>query len=92
MDEIERIEKVEECRGNIMSLLKELVGVWDEIDVVPPNSDTDEGIKKRMEIGGKLLTLKQHLRNEVKILSQVESTPNLMDKWEEGESVTDESD
>ena len=93
MDEIERIEKVEECRDNIMSLLKELVGVWDEVDAVPGliAPTTDESIKHRMELGGKLLTLKQHLRNEIKILSQVKSMPNMMDKWEE-ESVTDESD
>ena len=95
MDEDDRKAKIEECRDNIISLVAELVVVWDEVDaapefVAPPT--TDEGIQHRMELGGKLITLKRHLRNEIKILSQVESTPNLMDKWEGEESVNNEPD
>ena len=90
MDENERKNKIEECRDNIVSLIAELVGVWDEIDILPKPLVTDECIQKRQEIGEKLITLKRHLRNEVKILSQVESAPNLIDKWEGDESVNNE--
>jgi len=94
LDEIERTEKIDECRDNIISLVSELVGVWDEVDAAPELAapTTDEGIKHRMELGGKLITLKRHLRNEVEILNQVESTPNLIDKWEGEESINNEPD
>ena len=84
MDDEEKNAKIKECYENIVSLVKELAAAWAEIKSTPSlvAPTTDEGIRHRMEIGGRLLTLRTHLENKLKILEQVEAAPNIIDKWE----------
>ena len=90
MEEDERLSKIEECRNNIVSLVREWVAAQDAIDELPRPLVTECDLRKRQEIGDKLLSIRSHLKNEVKILDQVESAPNMLEKWEGEEN--DESD
>jgi hypothetical protein len=82
LDEKEKDEKIKECHSNVISLVRELVKIWNEIDSIPKPPKNEEGIKERQSIGSKLITLKNHLKTELEILDQVEEAPNIMDKCE----------
>jgi len=85
MEDDERERIIKECKENIVSIAREWVRVQEEIEALPKPIITECDIKKRQDIGEKLLTIKNHLETEIKLLEETEKAPNLIDRWKEHE-------
>jgi hypothetical protein len=85
MEDDERERIICECRENIVNIAREWVKVQKEIESLPKPIITECDIKKRQDIGEKLLAIKNHLEIEVKLLEETEKAPNLIDRWGEHE-------
>lgn len=85
MEEDEKEAIIKNCKENIVDISREWVKVQEEIESLPKPILTECDIKKRQDIGEKLLSIKTHLESEVKKLEETENAPNLIDKWEKNE-------